>query len=288
MKILVSKYAGFCGGVKAAVMMLERALRQYPDRSLKVLGQLVHNKQVNQDFKDRGVQFIDSKEEMKSGDLVFIRAHGTPAETYEYMQNNEIEYVDATCYKVKNTREMVIDLESKGWQVAVYGEHEHPETIGLVGHAQNGFAINRELLDEIPELKRRVALLCQSTANRKEFQEIASFLKARCEELLVNPTFCDFTVDAQNDARSLRDEAEVMLVIGGENSSNTCRLQEICKESIPSYHIQTPEQIQEDWIRGRKCVGITAGASTPQSLISEVIELLKTHDQDGVAEEVLV
>jgi (E)-4-hydroxy-3-methyl-but-2-enyl pyrophosphate reductase len=285
MKILISKYAGFCGGVKAAVLMLERALRQHPNRSIKVLGQLVHNKDVNNDFKERGVQFIDTKEETVAGDLVFIRAHGTPSETYDYLTEKGVDYVDATCYKVKNTQQMIGELEKEGWQIAVFGEEEHPETIGLVGHAEDGFMINEKLLDELPKFKQRVALLCQSTSNRQEFQRVAAYLKERTQELYINPTFCDFTVDAQGDARSLRDKSDMMLVIGGENSSNTCRLQEICAETVPSYHIQNVEQIQDEWVQDMSNIGITAGASTPSKIIKEVVDYLKT--KGGQVEEVL-
>ena len=277
MKIYISKYAGFCGGVKAAVLMLERALRNHPDRNIKVLGQLVHNKDVNRDFEERGVRFITEKEETDAGDLVFIRAHGTPAETYEYFKNKGVDTVDATCYKVKNTQKMVMELEAQGWQIAIYGEEEHPETIGLVGHAKDGFMINRKLLTEHPPLKQKVALLCQSTSNRQEFQEICEYLRDQVEELYINPTFCDFTVDAQSDARAIRNLSEMMLVIGGENSSNTCRLQEICAETVPSYHIQRADQIDVSWLEGKNAVGITAGASTPSRLIDEVVEILKSH-----------
>lgn len=285
MKIYISKYAGFCGGVKAAVLMLERALRQHPDRRIKVLGQLVHNTDVNNDFKSRGVTFIENKEDTEAGDLVFIRAHGTPAETYDYFKQKGVDCVDATCYKVKNTQQMITHMEQEGWQIAVYGEEEHPETIGLVGHSTDGFIINEKLLDEVPPFKRKIALLCQSTSNRQEFQRIVAFLKDRAPELSVNPTFCDFTVDAQRDARSVRDLSQTMLVIGGKNSSNTCRLQEICAEKIPSYHIQSVDQIQEEWITGKEHIGITAGASTPASSIQEIVDFLK--ERGGSVEEVL-
>jgi 4-hydroxy-3-methylbut-2-enyl diphosphate reductase len=284
MKIIISKYAGFCGGVKAAVLMLERALRKYPNRSIKVLGQLVHNKDVNNDFKNRGVTFIDSKEETVADDLVFIRAHGTPSETYEYFTKKGVEYVDATCYKVKNTQQMITDLEQEGWQIAVFGEEEHPETIGLVGHAHGGFMINEKLLNNLPKLNNRVALLCQSTSNRVEFQRIAAYLKEHTQELYINPTFCDFTVNAQGDARLVRDKSEMMLVIGGENSSNTCRLQEICAETVPSHHIQNVDQIQLEWIQDKSRIGITAGASTPVKVIQDVVNFLK--DAGGEVEEV--
>ena len=284
MKILISKYAGFCGGVKAAVMMLERALRNNPDRDIKVLGELVHNKDVNKDFYDRGVRFIQDKSEAKAGDLVFIRAHGTPAETYRWFDEQGIDYVDATCYKVKNTQELIMEIEKEGWQIAVFGEDEHPETIGLLGHTTDGFIVNRELLARV-EPKRKVAIMCQSTSNRKEFKEVCEVLKDMVDELYINPTFCDFTVDAQSDARSIRDLSDVMLVIGGKNSSNTCRLQEICEEKIPSYHIQTADQIEEDWIKGKNSVGITAGASTPKNVIRDAVDVLKGFG--GVLEEVI-
>lgn len=284
MKILISKYAGFCGGVKAAVLMLERALRNNPNRSIKVLGELVHNKDVNQDFMNRGVKFIKDKSEAEPGDLVFIRAHGAPETTYEDFKKRNIDYVDATCYKVKNTQEMILALEKEGWQIAIFGEEHHPETISLVGHTKDGFIINRELLGNV-EPKRKVALLVQSTSNRQEFQEICEALRNMVDELYINPTFCDFTVDAQSDARSIRNRSEVMLVIGGENSSNTVRLQEICSETLPSYHIQNPEQIQPSWFTDKSVVGITAGASTPDKVVKEVIRVLEKHG--GVVEEVL-
>jgi|CXWL01.1.fsa_nt_gi 4-hydroxy-3-methylbut-2-enyl diphosphate reductase len=284
MKILISKYAGFCGGVKAAVLMLERALRNHPHRSIKVLGELVHNKDVNRDFMNRGVKFIQDKSEAETGDLVFIRAHGAPETTYEDFKNRNIEYVDATCYKVKNTQDMIITLENEGWQIAIFGEEHHPETIGLVGHTRDGFIINRELLKNIKP-KRKVALLVQSTSNRQEFQEISEALRNMVDELYINPTFCDFTVDAQADARSIRNRSEVMLVIGGENSSNTVRLQEICAETIPSYHIQNPEQIKTEWFNNKNVIGITAGASTPTKVIENVVKVLESYG--GVLEEVI-
>lgn len=284
MKILISKYAGFCGGVKAAVLMLDRALRNFPGRPIKVLGELVHNKDVNRDFSQRGVQFIQNKTEARKGDLVFIRAHGTPSETYDYFQQQGIEYVDATCYKVKNTREMIMVLEQEGWQIAVFGEEHHPETIGLVGHSRDGFIVNRNLISNIKPGKR-VALLVQSTSNRQEFQEVCKALKQKVDELSIHPTFCDFTVDAQCDARSIRDRSEMMLVIGGVNSSNTVRLHEICSETIPAYHIQNAEQISPEWIQDKKVIGLTAGASTPEKAVQEVIEVLQNYG--GVVEEIV-
>lgn len=275
MKIIISKYAGFCGGVKAAVLMLKRALRKNPGRTIKVLGELVHNPDVNQDFKDQGVIFVDSKEEAKPGDLIFVRAHGTPEETYKYFESRGIDYIDATCYKVKVTQQKIKELEKDGWQVAIFGEEKHPETIGLVGHTTDGFIVNEELLDQVTP-KKRLAIICQSTSNRGEFKRVCDHLNKIVEDINISPSFCDFTVDAQSDARSIRDMSNAMLVVGGKNSSNTVRLFEVCSETVPSYHIQNARQIEDEWLEGVDVLGLTAGASTPSKIIEEIIQKLKT------------
>lgn len=274
MKILVSRQAGFCSGVKAAVMRLRRALKNYPGRQIKVLGELVHNQQVNQEFIDQGVKFINNVEEALPGDLMIIRAHGTPAATYKYLEENGIEYIDDTCHKVKKTQDRIHELEEEGWQVAVFGEENHPETIALVGHTSDGFVVNKKLIDHISP-SRKLAVICQSTANRQEFREVSEALQTMVDELQILPTFCDFTLEAQNDARDICAQSDVMLVIGGINSSNTKRLYEICSEIIPSFHIQTADQIQRVWIKGKEVVGITAGASTPKHVIDNVVKYLE-------------
>jgi len=275
MKILVSENAGFCGGVKAAVLRLRRAIKNNPGRVIKVLGELVHNQQVNQEFIDQGVQYIKDVSEAKAGDLIIIRAHGTSENTYKYLEKNGIEYVDATCYKVQVTQHQIKELEEAGYQVAIFGEEHHPETKGLHGHTNDGFVVNRALLLKIKP-KKKVALICQSTANRADFVEVCSVLKGLTDELKIIPTFCDFTLDVQEEARGLRDKCDLMLVVGGKNSSNTIRLFEICSEDGgEAFHIQTSEQINPSWFRGKKTIGITAGASTPESVIEGVVSFVR-------------
>jgi len=270
MKIIVSENGGFCGGVKAAVLRLRRAIRNNPERKIKVFGELVHNPQVNQEFIDQGVEFISSIEEAKAGDLVVIRAHGTSADTYKYLNNKDIEYIDATCHKVKKTQERIKDLEAEGFQVAIFGEENHPETQALLGHTNNGFVINNNLLENI-QAQEKVALICQSTANHKEFEVVCQFLEGKVAELKVLPSFCDFTLDAQRETRSIRERSDLMLVVGGKNSSNTIRLFEIASETKPAFHIQKPEQINMNWLIGKETVGISAGASTPTEVIDKVV-----------------
>jgi len=269
MKILVAKNAGFCFGVKKAVNILEKKLTE--NKNIFTFGDLIHNPQFINRLKEKGVGVKEEISEIKKVDTIIIRSHGVSDKVIEEIRSQGANVVDGTCPFVKNAQFAALRLEKDGYSVFVIGDKNHPEVKGILGNLKNGEAISdfSEIENELP---KKVGLLSQTTLNRSKFEEIILEFKQVCEEVKVVDTICKATKEKQEEAKEIAQKADIFIVIGGKNSSNTKQLKGIGEKITRTFHIEEAVEIQEEWFDRVNTVGITAGASTPDYLIEEVIQ----------------
>jgi 4-hydroxy-3-methylbut-2-enyl diphosphate reductase len=277
----VARSAGFCWGVKRAVNMAVETLKG-SSRTF-CLGELIHNRREIERLKKLGMEFIESMEELRSGDTVIIRSHGVSPKVVKELKERGTRIVDATCPFVKDVHEKAIKLQKEGYPVLILGNPDHPEVKGIAGHVEKPLIVNSlEGIRELPKMAK-LGVVCQTTLNINFFKEAISLLSSKVKELKVYNTICSATSIRQKEARELAGQVDVMLIIGGKNSSNTTKLYQISKSVNPkSYHIESKEEIEPKWFLGATSVGITAGASTPKWVIDEVVEHLDRLVKGGV------
>ncbi len=279
MEVILAKHAGFCFGVKRAVKLANDAADSC-SKGVHSLGPLIHNPQVVNQLSEKGVRKVDSLGEIKSGVVIF-RSHGvSSSQVLEDAESKGLTVVDATCPFVTNAQRYAKQLVDEGYQVVMVGDRHHPETKSVLGHA-GGEILVTESFEEIKKLlsrfpKKRLGIISQTTQTYRKFSEIVVQCLEICEELKVFNTICYATEDRQTEAEALSEQVQAMVVVGGKNSANTTHLAEICRNrNIPVYHIETAGEIGEDWFPLIETVGLTAGASTPDWIINDVIIALK-------------
>lgn len=278
MKVVRAAYAGACYGVQRA---LDLALKSVEDGgSAYTLGPLIHNPQVVAQLADRGVQAVDSVGEVEGTGTVVIRSHGVTPEVKRLVAACGLPMVDATCPHVARAQRAAADLAEQGLHVIVVGEAGHPEVEGLVAHAQEAGAQVSVVAgpEDLPDMfDDPVGVVVQTTQTREVLDAVVTALEERGVQLLVKNTICFATRQRQEAAADLADEVDALVVIGGRNSSNTTRLADICAAACPrTHHIESSDEIDPAWFTGCDTVGITAGASTPESQIDAVVEFLES------------
>lgn len=283
--ILIAEHSGFCHGVKRAVdKTLETG--ETTKKPVYVLGQLIHNQQVIDQLKDKGIQTVSSLDEVPPGSMCVIRTHGAPPEMVEAAEAKNIEVSDATCPDVRLVQSKAIQLAEEGYTVVVVGKIDHPEVIGITAYADRVpgakiVAINKpeEILSKLKDLpRRRIGVVSQTTQMEENFFEMVKELSKVAKELKVFNTICPATYFRQNAALELAGKVEFMVVIGGKNSSNTTHLAEICQGvGTQTIHIETYRELEGcEALAAANVVGVTAGASTPEWLVQEVLDYLQT------------
>ncbi len=286
MDIRLAENCGFCYGVKRAVKMAEEAATL--DGITKTLGPIIHNPQVVGKLEDRGISVAESLDDFTTGNVI-IRSHGVGPETYERAESKGLHIVDATCPHVKKAQRDAKEVVDAGMQLVILGEHHHPEvkSINLWAN-EKGIIIESEEEAESIQFVEKMGVVVQTTFSQYKFLSIIKTLETKTNELKVFKTICQATEDRQNSAVSLAKEVQMMIVVGGKNSGNTRRLAEVCQSvGTPAYHIETAAELELSWFDGIDSVGVTAGASTPDWIIKEVIsrmnefeELLGAQDQN--------
>ena len=275
MQVTVAKSAGFCFGVKRAVDTVYREIES-GEKPVYTFGPIIHNEQVVEDLENRGVQVILSEDELEglSGGTVVIRSHGVSRDVCEKIEARGMKIVDATCPFVKKIHRIVDEEGRKGRHVVIIGSADHPEVQGIMGWASGPVTVihtSEEAEQFVPENGKPISIVAQTTFNYNKFQELVEiFEKKRYDKVVLN-TICSATEERQMEARQIACEADTMIVIGGRHSSNTQKLYEICrKECENTYYIQTLVDLDTKPFQCIGCVGITAGASTPNNIIEEV------------------
>ena len=282
-KIKTIKNAGFCYGVERAYNLAKKELKEN-NNSIYSLGDLIHNKQVVEELNNLGAKPIKTLEEIKESkeakkDSIIIRAHGISKEINEEIKNKNLKIVDATCPFVKVPQNAVKEYGKKGYFIFIAGDEGHPEVEGIKSYVAKSkrMIINNvnQLLDSFLTFPKKATLVSQTTLSFEIFSQIALFLIKEVEELVVINSICDATNIRQKETRELAQKSDVMIVIGGRHSANTKRLLLISQEYTKAIQIETEFELEKSWFEGLENIGITAGASTPNWIISRVEDKIK-------------
>jgi small subunit ribosomal protein S1 len=287
MKIIAAEHRGFCYGVKRAVAMAQECVGM--EGEIHTLGPIIHNPQVVKNLSDQGIEVVNDLSSVTNNSTVIIRSHGVGPEIYEFAQGKSLKIVDATCPHVKKAQQAAHELFQVGYTVIIIGEKHHPEVKSIVEWSSNK-AIVIESVAEARNLPivSKLGVVVQTTFAGEIFQEIASVLETKCQEIKICRTICTATDLRQQSALDLASKVNIMLVVGGKNSANTTRLAQLCRDvGNLVYHIETAQELQIENFYGVEAVGITAGASTPDFLIEEVFQKMQEFNQmldNGVKE----
>lgn len=282
MKVEVARSAGFCFGVRRAVEICAQQA-QNGKKPVYTYGPIIHNEQVVSGMEKKGVHVINGPEELGriTRGTVIIRSHGVGKKIYDQINAQGLALVDATCPFVKKIHRIVQERTSRGEEVVIIGDARHPEVEGIVGWARGPVTVigneqEARAFAEAPENSgsqiKKLTIVSQTTFNSSKFHNPVEIIrKKRYYVLDILNTICNATEDRQEEAKELASRSDVMIVIGGKNSSNTQKLFEICKrECENTYYIQSLADLDIRLLPSMSCVGITAGASTPNNLIEEV------------------
>lgn len=287
MKVTIAEACGFCYGVRRAVDMASQA-----ETGTKTLGPIIHNPQVVARLSAQGVAPVDSLDKVGDGETVLIRSHGVGPSVYEEASRRGIRVIDATCPHVKKAQQDAKKIVEEGKNLVIIGEKAHPEVISISQWGANrAIIIDREIEAEQIPFSESLGVVVQTTFSQEQFKRIAEILKTKTNDLDVHMTICTATQQRQNAAVELAGKVDAMIVVGGRNSANTGRLAQVCREQgCPTYHIETAAELDTAAFRGMNHIGITAGASTPDWIIQEVVDIMENLQAEGtevMSEELL-
>lgn len=274
MKIVLAKTAGFCFGVNNAVNIANDLLINCKTK-VYMLGPIINNEQVVNDLREKGAEKISDISEASEDGKIIIRTHGVTSDIYRELEESHLEVVDATCPYVSKIHKLVREKYQEGYRIVIAGDSEHPEVKGINGWCENSALIanNPEDVDQFEISEEKCCLVAQTTIIKEKFEDIYDKLKEKCKKVIKFDTICNATINRQEEAERIARMSDVMLVIGSRNSSNTQKLFEIssrfCEET---YLVETYGDLPPIDIKRIKMLGITAGASTPERIIKEVIE----------------
>ncbi len=273
MKIELAENYGFCFGVKRAIKIAEE------NKNSVTYGPLIHNaKEIQRLDLDFKVGLTEDISTFKTGDKAVIRTHGIPKAELELLKNKDVQVIDATCPYVTKPQQICEEMSEQGYDIVIFGDESHPEIKGVKSYATNGAHVVTCVDDlENLKLKDHIALVAQTTRKVEDYLHIANYLIPRHKEVRVFNTICNATFENQDAVRKLAKRADVMIIIGGKNSSNTKQLYSIAKEYCSdSYHIEDEQDIDIAWFTSKKLCGISAGASTPDWIIQKVVTTIET------------
>lgn len=276
MKIELAESYGFCFGVKRAIKIAEE------NKNASTYGPLIHNaNEIDRLKNDFNVALSENIDTFKAGDTAVIRTHGIPKQELSLLKSREVKVVDATCPYVTKPQQICEEMSAQGYDIVIFGDEEHPEIKGVKSYADDHvFVVNGADEVEHLRLREKVAVVAQTTRKIEEYQDIVCRLMATHKEVRVFNTICNATFDNQDAVRKLSKEADVMIVIGGKNSSNTKQLHSIALSECPdSYYIESDLDVKSEWFVNKNLCGISAGASTPDWIIQGVIEKIKALTQ---------
>jgi 4-hydroxy-3-methylbut-2-enyl diphosphate reductase len=275
MKVVLARTAGFCMGVKRALEMVLQAINQNQGK-IYTYGPLIHNPQVLELLRERGIAIINPGEMIPDG-LVVIRAHGIPPQERQELEDAGSRVIDATCPRVSRVQAIIRRWARQGCATLIVGDADHPEVRGLLGHTQaRGYVVaTSEEVAGLPDLETFI-VVAQTTQSISQFNARVGEIKARFPQARIFNTICDATASRQGEVQELAQQVEALVVVGGRNSGNTQRLVEISRNAgIPTYHVETEQDLDLEEMSRFTTVGVTAGASTPHWLISNVVSTLK-------------
>lgn len=266
MQIKVASHSGFCFGVKRAITIAEKALKEpeHKNGNIYSLGPIIHNPQVVDALSKNGLKVLRDIDGIKKG-TVIVSSHGAPIETIAKIKKRGLKLIDATCPFVKYAHDIVRDLKAKGYQIIIVGDKKHPEVKTLLSLA--GKRVN----------SKKIGIISQTTQNKSNYvSRIIEVLNKDFNEVRIFNTICNDTSQRQELARRFLKECDLMVVVGGRNSANTKRLYQICRENgTDSYHIESEAELKRHYFTGKKRVGVVSGASTPDKTVEKVAKKIR-------------
>ncbi len=285
--IKLAKNAGFCYGVKRAVETTIKLKKENPNKKISVLGELIHNSHVISELESSGIKTINSLPDKGEG-ICIIRSHGESNVVFKQVQDKGYELVDLTCFDVKKVQNRAIELARNGFLVIILGKFEHPEVMAIRANAQE-YATNSQnvyvaqtidklkLIEDRIKSSSKVGVVLQTTQTKEYLYEIIDYLIDKCKILNVSNTICPSTTLRQEEAKKLAQESDLMVVVGSKKSANTTHLAQLLQDITQTIHIEDENELDnyKEIIVKSQNIGITAGASTPDNIIQEVINKLE-------------
>jgi len=272
MKIELAENYGFCFGVKRAIKIAEESVGS------STYGPLIHNsKEINRLKEDFNVSLVEDLSTFKTGDKAVIRTHGIPKDELALLKEKKVNVTDATCPYVTKPQQICEEMSKEGYDIVIFGDVNHPEIKGVMSYSETGATV----VEDVKELegkifREKIAVVAQTTRKVDEFMKVCNFLMRSHKEVRVFNTICNATFDNQDAVRKLSKVSDVMVVIGGKNSSNTKQLHSISKENCSdSYLVEGPDDLEGFWFKDKQNCGISAGASTPDWIIEQVMNKIK-------------
>ncbi len=278
MQIHLAEHRGFCYGVKRAIETVERCIDS--GGKAHTLGPIIHNPQMVSELAKKGVSPAKDINEIAEG-TVIIRSHGVGPQIYQDAEAKNLTVVDATCPHVKKAQQAAYELMKEGYPVIIIGERDHPEVKSIVSWTHE-LAVIVESIEDAEQLpfQQRLGVVVQTTFSGELFEQILAIVKQKCTDIQVKRTICTATDLRQQAAAALAVKMDSMVIIGGKNSANTARLAEVCRQSgCPVYHIETADELKPEWFSNDLHVGVSAGASTPEWIIEEVVHRMEQFNQ---------
>jgi 4-hydroxy-3-methylbut-2-enyl diphosphate reductase len=279
MEVEVAQHSGFCYGVKEAIKLATETAAVSDQRTV-TFGPLIHNPQeIDRLNREYGIERVDSLDGLRDANVV-IRAHGVPPEEFERARAQDLAVVDATCRFVTDVQQAAIEFCRKGYPLYIVGEPKHPEIIGILGHAQREHPeAEIHVVETVEQIitadPPRAAIVFQTTHEYAKYKLLDRHIRERQLPWKIKNTICGATKSNQYAADELARRVDVMIVIGGKDSGNTRRLMELCTTHARSYHVETAAELNVGWFDGAKRVGVTAGASTPQWVVDDVVAAIE-------------
>lgn len=280
MEILLSSPRGFCAGVERAIKIVDQALELLP-HPIYVNHEIVHNSHVIKNFEEQGVIFVEGINNVPEKSTLIFNAHGVPPSLVQEAKEKEMRVIDATCPLVSKVHFEAIRYAKQGFKILLIGHERHPEVVGVVGEAPHDIFIV-ETPEDVAKLpfdeNEKLAYITQTTLSVDDCQVVADALKARYPNIQQpkKSDICYATTNRQHAIKTIAEEADISIVVGSKNSSNSNRLREVAEnKGITAYLVNSSSDMQKDWFIGHEKVGITAGASTPEDIVQEVIAWLK-------------
>lgn len=278
--INTAKSAGFCYGVKKAVETAKKLKADNPDKDIYILGALIHNSQVIAELETLGIHTVDVLPKNPDNAICIIRTHGEAPEVIDEIKSRGFEVVDLTCPDVKKVQLKGVDMAKDGFNVVIVGKENHPEVAAIKANilkiSNEVYVINS--LDDVEKYaeilkNKKIGVVIQTTQPLSHVQPIISKLTDLTKELKIENTICPSTKNRQNEASELAKNSDLMVVIGSKTSANTTHLAHLCSEITKTIHIETEDEIDNymDLIKNSNTISVTAGASTPKSLIDNVL-----------------
>ena len=276
MKVLVTNPRGFCAGVVRAIDIVELAIKKFGE-PVYVKHQIVHNPNVVNDVEQQGAITVEEIHEIPDGSVVVFSAHGSAPEDYKLANEKKLKIIDATCPLVTKVHNEAKKYSNENKSIVLVGHEGHQEVKGTMGQTDMILIDERKEfpVDKIKDLKN-VAVISQTTLSVNDTAKAIENIKEIIPDVTVRNDICYATTNRQDATELLADQCDLVLVIGANNSSNCQRLKDVAiRKGVPSYLILGPEEINFDWLKDVKTVGITSGASTPEKMVQEVIKSIK-------------